>query len=185
MKKTFFTAFFSALLMTMCLGLGHSEADTSIENGPQVSPFGPVADAQIFFSSSQRGDNGTEPSVAINSDNFVVQIHKSQGNNGLWYRCGKVNANNVLSWAASQKYDDGRDPWVTMNDGGYVIEVHRASSGTNLWTHCGKYDYTNRRIKWETVHRYDSGVTPSISLNNKGYFVEVHRGDDSANLCYR
>lgn len=69
MKKRFFTTFFSALLMTICLGSGHSKADTSIENGPQVSPFGPVADAQIFFQPSQRGDGGVEPSVAINNDN--------------------------------------------------------------------------------------------------------------------
>ena len=190
MRKRFSIGLWVALILSVFFELGGSGAVLSSEKAPQdsPSPVGPVATARILFQPAQQGDDGTEPTVAMNNNNFVVQVHKSQDEGGLWSRPGIVNPNNTLSWLQpAYNFDKGRDPAVTMNDKGQIIEMHRGDDSYNLWYHCGTFNAASRSINWApAVEVGDSkGVTPSVSLNNKGFFVLVHRGDDSSNLWYR
>lgn len=195
MKKRFLIGLRVALILSVFFELGGSGVVLSSETAPldSPSPVGPVATARILFEPAQKADDGMEPTVAMNNNNFVVQVHKSQDQETLWSRPGKVNPNNTVSWLQASSYlDKGRDPAVTMNDKGQIIEIHRGDSSYNLWYHCGLFNAESGSIGWgpATKMGYSKGVTPSVSLCNKTsgnatFFVMVHRGDDSSNLYYR
>ena len=83
-------------------------------------------------------DHGKRPSVAVNKDDIVVEVHNSEGpRNGLWYRLGKVSGGTIDWWsetgASIHRYDFGIYPRVSMNSGGVVVEVHQSQIHRKLW----------------------------------------------------
>jgi hypothetical protein len=129
-------------------------------------------------------DNGVNPSVAINDDGLVVEVHKSQGaSNALWYRVGNVEGNEI-KWRnndTSAEYSRGVNPSVAITNSGLVVEVHQSQSHDTLWYSVGKVEgdiinWKNNResYKFAIPIEYDRGVNPSVAITNSGLVVEAH-----------
>lgn len=88
-----------------------------------VDPVGKT----ISFGDSQNYDSGSNPSVALTDDGFVIEVHRSQTFNTLWKRIGQVDvASRTIQWiGGSVQYCDGSAPAVAT-DGVTAVEVHQS-----------------------------------------------------------
>ena len=136
-------------------------------------------------------DTGTSPSIALNNENVVVEVHKSENHDTLWYRVGRVEGGRI-NWEKnngkeSTEYDKGVQPSVAITNDGLVIEVHKSQTEgeDTLWYHVGKVN--GDKITFGKSHNYDKGVQPSVAITNDGLVIEVHKsqteGEDT--LWYR
>lgn len=126
-------------------------------------------------------DRGFRPKVAINDSGYVVEIHKSQNNDGLWYNLGKLQ-NGTISWLTGdshgRNYDTGGSPDVSINNQQFVIEVHtyKADSSDNrLYYRVGIVN--GERVDWKQAHPVGVfGSTPSIALSDDNQVLLVYEG---------
>ncbi|MFD2036955.1 hemopexin repeat-containing protein [Belliella marina] len=81
------------------------------------------------------GNGGTQPSVALTDDGFVVEVHNSESKGTLWRHVGKVNVNDkTIEWSGSRYFDDGQAPSVACtSNSSMVIETHQAEISPVLW----------------------------------------------------
>ena len=142
----------------------------------------------IKWGPSYRYGEGKYPSVAMNKQGTVVEMHVSQGVQPvLWYHVGKlpVDGKDII-WGTSEKTREGGElglsPSVAIDNSNQVIEVHKSEGLLrNLWCHVGKADPERQTITWldEESCKYDRGMTPSISIaSSGGAMVEVHETDN-------
>jgi hypothetical protein len=137
---------------------------------------------------STKYDNGVEPSVAITDNGLVVEAHKSQSHDTLWYRIGQVEGN-TITWRNDGKgiqYDNGEDPSVSITNDGLVVEVHKSGGHSTLWYRIGQVE--GNTITWRNNAKsvkYDDGVHPSVAITDGGQVVEVHRSEGHDTLWYR
>lgn len=131
-------------------------------------------------------DNGTQPNVCMNNKGTVLEVHKAQTWNKLWYHVGEAKENNV-DWGGSVEYDSGILPSVAINDDDWCIEVH-SSEGTaaGLWYRLGKVNAPKKSITWlfENAKGYGKGYRPRVAMNNKGVVVEVHNNEGTHNTLW-
>ncbi|MEN7551689.1 phosphatidylinositol-specific phospholipase C domain-containing protein [Rapidithrix thailandica] len=135
----------------------------------------------IDWYGSKNYSTGVTPQVAYNGSK-IVEVHKSQNNNGLWYMVGEITGPGIIQWGSSIKYDEGKYPSVAiMND--YVVEVHKSQNNDGLWYRVGKVNSSAKTISWGSSVRYGYGAHPRIAINNYGTVVEVHESNNA--LWYR
>lgn len=64
---------------------------------------GKVNGGKIDWGESHYYDKGVYPSITINDDGLVVEVHNSQGSEStLWCRVGNVEGNEI-KWRSKQK----------------------------------------------------------------------------------
>lgn len=147
-------------------------------------------------------DKGVTPSISINNKGLVLEFHKSENRESLYYGVGTFQSSSKeIRWDALSSHQELFDrisnlcrlsmdqiPSVTVNDNGDVWLVGRYShSGwggysrkPELFFVWGKIDYKthqNREISWiytDKQYVYDVGVTPRIASNASGQVIEVH-----------
>lgn len=131
---------------------------------------------------SHEYDKGVLPSVAINDNGLLVEVHKSQGAyNTLWYNIGDV-AGNEIKWRneKTKEYDSGIAPSVAINNNGLVVEVHQSQSHDTLWYRVGKvngdkidgWDDGEKSIEIEVAK---GGINPSVAITDDGLVVMVYQ----------
>src|ERR1700744_2489954 len=144
-------------------------------------------------------DAGDQPSVAMISDGIVVEFHKSENNDGLYYHVGK-RKDMAVAWGPSHRLrlgSEGRDingswPQVTMTNDGTLLEVHADSetrNGATLYYRVGKLNPNgdqSQTIQWMNSDwiRWDGGFHASISMaviNGVYTIVGVHEVDGPFN----
>ena len=137
----------------------------------------------ISWKPSSKYDSGKDPQIAVDaSGSIVVENHKSENEDTLWYHVGKFDGS-TIHWGQSHKYDNGISPSIAISTSGLVvIECHQSQNDETLWYHVGRVDGDN--ITWGSSHKYDSGTSPSIAINDNSMIVEVHEAGSSA-LAYR
>ena len=140
---------------------------------------GTISGTTIDWGGDDDYDEGLQPSVAIDDNGNVVEVHKSQGHDTLWYRVGKINGKSI-TWGSSHKYDSGVHPSVSINNKGQVVEVHKSQSYDKLWYRVGTL--SGNTINWGNAHEYQSGVNPSVALTDSGELVEVHESQGLTGL---
>ncbi|HEX6100587.1 MAG TPA: phosphatidylinositol-specific phospholipase C domain-containing protein [Thermoanaerobaculia bacterium] len=114
-------------------------------------------------------DTGETPSIAV-SANAVVEIHKSQNNDDLWFNVGIPGTK--IAWKAKGKHDTGRRPRISVNDAGVVVEVHQHPDKDKLYYNIGSTNGLS--LDWKTDGEYISdGARPSVAINAKGQVVLV------------
>ena len=131
-------------------------------------------------------DVGKQPSVAINDNNVVVEVHEATGdNNELHCRVGKLDeASGIISWGPPSNYDDGERPSVAINNENMVIEVHKSENHNELWYNVGKVNH-NLTITWGEHHgyrNYTSGKSPSVAIHGN-QILEAHNSSDDHMWC--
>ncbi|MCP6760762.1 MAG: hypothetical protein NHB32_18910 [Fischerella sp. CENA71] len=144
------------------------------------------------FGKADRYDTGVSPSVALNNGNVVVEVHKSQSRDRLFYRVGKVEGDKI-DWGKYENnksidYDDGVQPSVAITNDGLVVEVHKSQSRDRLFYRVGKVE--GDTINWGKYENnksidYDDGIQPSVAITNDGLVVEVHKSQNHDTLWYQ
>ncbi|MFA8449740.1 MAG: phosphatidylinositol-specific phospholipase C domain-containing protein [Bacteroidales bacterium] len=129
----------------------------------------------ISWGGSHKYDGGGDnPSVTINDNNQVVEVHQAPTSGRIWYRVGTINvANKDIQWGPSTDYDSGSAPNVDLLNNGYLVEVHRSEGAKdNLWSRVGEIQ--GNQIHWyRNAEYFDNGKDPSVSINDN-VAVQVH-----------
>lgn len=126
-------------------------------------------------------DIGVSPSVALNSGNVVVEVHKN-ADTELYFLLGKVEGD-TIKFGKSQKYDNGVQPSVAISNDGTVVEVHKSQKHNSLWCHSGRVE--GDTIKFGKSKEYADGVQPSVAISNDGKIVvEVHKSQSHDTLWF-
>ncbi|HEY4209626.1 MAG TPA: C1 family peptidase [Puia sp.] len=133
----------------------------------------------VTWQGSDDYDKGEVPSVAMNSS-YVVEVHKSQDREDVWYRVGTAGA----GFNGSTQYDSGASPFVAINDNNIAVEVHKSQGEDKLWYHVGVIE-NNKSIAWGGSVEYDTGLFPSVAVNNAGWVVEMHQSNLRTTLWYK
>jgi C1A family cysteine protease len=133
----------------------------------------------LTLEGSVRYDSGVNPSVALNASG-AIEVHKSQGNNGMWYRVAPVQG----SFGDSHHYDTGWRPYVAVNSLGQVVETHQSQARPRLFYHVGQLNSADLKVDWGPSHDYDDGIYSSIAVNDSGVVVEVHQSQGYTTLWY-
>lgn len=124
------------------------------------------------------GSSGEHPSVAINNNGLVVEVHQSSAL-GVSYRVGRVADDGIhINWGDEIKYDNGIKPSVAINNDGLVVEVHQSESGDTLWYRgTGQVNDTNKTITWSNAESqdYSNGQSPRVACNGE-FAVETNCG---------
>jgi hypothetical protein len=85
---------------------------------------------------AQEYDRGLTPAVAV-TGRTVVEVHKSQNNDKLFYRVGTIQAgDDEIKWGPSRQYDNGIAPAVAVF-GQTVVEVHESQNNDKLFYNVG------------------------------------------------
>jgi hypothetical protein len=50
----------------------------------------------------------------LNDNGFLVEVHKSQNADTLWYHVGQVSADGEIAWSPSRQYDNGILPSIAF-----------------------------------------------------------------------
>jgi GH18 family chitinase len=144
-----------------------------------------VANPEIqWLHIGDRYTTGFFPSVAINNDGIVVEVHEGEDNHDLSYRVGKVSvANPEIQWLhIGDRYTTGFNPSVAINNSGIVVEIHSGEDNHDLSYRVGKVSVANPKIDWEPSdnngnNNYDHGINVSVAINDDGIVVEVHQSE--------
>lgn len=132
-----------------------------------------LAARRIHFGGSHKYDSGLNPSVDLNDDGLLVEVHESQNHDDLWYWTGRLNpAAKTFTKLAHGRYDTGRNPAVAINSAGRVVEVHESENTITLWSSIGAISGTDLQLG--AAHPYNFGKVPTVALNDRDEFIAMH-----------
>ncbi|MFA8300843.1 MAG: phosphatidylinositol-specific phospholipase C domain-containing protein [Hyphomicrobiales bacterium] len=175
---------FLSILSVISMSCRKSEIPSGNNNHVvQKTVANPTEYKDVQFGLSTFYDNGNSTDVAMNKYNRIVEVHKSQGANTIWYRVGNLYRNHI-NWGSSKQYDTGISPTVAANDNNVVVEIHKSHSwfSSGLWYHVGTL-YSSS-VVFGGSHKFDSGSDPCVALNNNNVVVEVHKSQGNYGLWY-
>jgi Lipase (class 3) len=138
-------------------------------------------------SSHDYDSSGTTPSVAINENGVLIEVHKGANGDELHYRVGRLGAGYKVDWEdSSHEYDtSGQNPRVAIR-GDKIVEVHKGKNSDELYYHVGVLSSDGSKVDWSDSDNYDSsGSNPSVAITADLRVLEVHKGANSDKLYYR
>ena len=120
-----------ALVSAACCGLP-GVVSAAAADSSDASPAVGLMNCEPAFGPIEQYDTGAQTSIAAHPSSLVVECHKSQFNEEIWYRLGKVDGEKIL-WGGSRRLDDtGYWPAVAISKEGYVIVVHSDRAAKNM-----------------------------------------------------
>ncbi|MDQ1335130.1 MAG: hypothetical protein QG552_2080 [Thermodesulfobacteriota bacterium] len=158
----------------------------------------------VDWKSPHSPGKGSNPDVAVNNLGHVVEVHKSQNSDHLYYSIGNISEDgHSIKWdTENQNYTDdrihGTTPSVAIVDhlNAYdqllLIEIHVDDvDDPKLYYRFGLIGTDGGKltgkITWqgENWTHYDDGNHPSVAINEDKMVVEVHEGSkDYKDLWY-
>ena len=108
-------------------------------------------------------DRGVDAAVAMNDRGQIIEVHKSESHNTLWFWTGQAQDDGSVIWHHHGQYDNGRNPSIALNNDGWFVEVHRSQSDNGLWSWVGKIGPSGD-LEFYTNARFDSGRRPTIDF---------------------
>jgi hypothetical protein len=156
------------------------------------------AQSPLDWKVAQHFDTGVQTSVAVTPSGLVIEFHRSQNNNTIWYRVGKAgetwDRHPFVRWAKnsnSLSYD-GQWPSVAITKEGYLVLVYTKSDfgrETQMRYWVGKLDPSGdekQTISWKVKNAfYDTGQYATVAFNANDILVDVHESANNSNLYYR
>lgn len=115
-------------------------------------------------------DHGKLPSVAVNDENFVLEMHNSWGTSRAWHTLWRYQ-NGGLVKLDHQPVGTGLRPRVAMNNRRDVVEVHYASNV--LWCRVGRITPQNR-LGFLSSEICGQGREPSVALTDDGLVIMTY-----------
>jgi len=129
-------------------------------------------------------DRGLEAAVAMNDHGQIIEVHKSEAHNTLWYWTGQLQDDGLVIWQHHGQYDEGRNPSIALNNHGWFVEIHRSQSDDDLWSWVGRID-SSGDLSFYTNEEFDEGHLPTIDFTDlEGWSLrEIHQSssEDSVN----
>jgi hypothetical protein len=140
--------------------------------------------------------NGINPGVALADNQWIVEVHKSENNDYLWYSVGVVQSGWSIDWKTNVRINvngsdkQGVTPDVTISPIGppVVVQVNKSQNNDYLWYNLGQLDgsntitwHTNGRIEVDGSHK--QGVDPSVAIYNERV-IQVNKSQNNDNLWY-
>jgi hypothetical protein len=146
----------------------------------------------LHWNGPEQYDTGIQPSVAIHPTGLVVEFHKSQNTDRIWYRIGRAHSY-YIDWGRSREAGSaGFWPAVVITKEGYVILTYSSGSAkrsSDLKYSIGQVKLTgeiDQAIQWKSTNvKYDRGFHNSIAYVNETV-VDVHEsGEGGKGMFYR
>ena len=101
-----------------------------------------------FAGSAPRRAQGKFPSLSINRDGMIVEVHQhSTTSTTMYYQVGTLNRNDVNFYEERQIVEHGKFPKVSINDDNHVVEVHEAVLTRRIFYNVGPLN--NQRGQWQ------------------------------------
>ncbi|MFA8300929.1 MAG: hypothetical protein ACEPOV_12250 [Hyphomicrobiales bacterium] len=136
----------------------------------------------------QLDDYGAYPSVAINDNNVVVEVHKSASanySNDTYYHVGQLNGSNI-QWGNSATFSTGENPKIAFNKNNIIVVVYHNRANSALYYKVGIVNPNTKTIAWGAERSNGGrGNNQSISMNNLNMVVDVYEGENNQGLFYR
>ena len=99
--------------------------------------------------SARRHPHGKFPSVTINDDRIVVEVHQPFITSSVIYaQVGTVNGDEV-DFAEERRVDLGRFPKVAVNNDNRVVEVHEGKYQRKIHYNIGIVNNQHTRVNWK------------------------------------
>ena len=132
---------------------------------------------------TRRAENGRYPTISVNNDGTVVEMHqRGWANLYLYYSVGFLDskASNDINWGPDISLNDrGDHPRISINDNGDVVEVHQSEGPRrSMWYRVGKVDATTKTIDWalgKSKYAGAAGRYTAVALSNEGKVVIVYQ----------
>lgn len=139
---------------------------------------GRITDAGISWFRHGKVDSGRESWPALGNDNTVVEVHKSENFDRLFYRVGTLDEQLEISWGPSKRYDSGELPGLRFTSSGQQVQERHLRSG-KVWVRNGTVDAASKEIKWQANStQVDVPLFDSIAKSPSGAkVVEVQETD--------
>ena len=134
----------------------------------------------VCFGLAEMYDTGLQCGLAMN-DTVVIDVHKSDVRDTLWYTVGHVRLG-IVEWQSAKEYDTGITPAVALA-GTAIVEVHQSENRPRLFFHVGTLT-AEKTINWGPSKSYDDGEQPRVGANASGLVVEVHKSQNHDDLWY-
>jgi hypothetical protein len=145
-----------------------------------------VAQEPLDWTRARTFDTGEQTSVSIaRNSNYIVEFHKSENTNKMWYHVGRLIAQwpsgYVVSWGKSHEMDIKVEwPSVTVTKEGYVIVVNspygQVVNQIMYWV--GKINIggsEDQDIQWYVKQQdFGYGFHPSVAVNSSGQIALVY-----------
>ena len=128
------------------------------------------SNGSIDFTGHRKIETGVDPSIAINNNNNVVQVHRHSTNDGIDIRYGKLDTGSKkVGFNAKYDITNGQHPSIAINDDNIFIMVNER--GGKLEYHFGQMNGSNLRFYKKNIMLYHAGYKPSVAINNLGQIV--------------
>jgi GH18 family chitinase len=137
---------------------------------------------------SQNNDGGINSSVAITNDGFILEVHRSNSNESLWYKMGVLDTVKGISWQQNTgiKYANGNQPTIALAGRvatedlyKYILaETHKDDRSGEVFT----------KATIPIVHRLVTGISSpalafGIDLESHGF--QLNEGTDQWEIYAR
>lgn len=132
-------------------------------------------------------DTGTDPTVTMNEQLGVVEVHngsREDNRRKLYARVGRLDlASHRLVFGASQSFDTGVDSSLAIDRFGTVVEAHNGSTSEterNLYFTVGRANFDTKTMAWGASSQKGTGSQLSIGLDGAGRLIELHQGSSAS-----
>ena len=145
----------------------------------------PGGSALTFTGSISRQAKGRSPSLCINDDGSVVEMHQPTRSSRIHYHVGKMMDNFTVRWSEETDLDDGAHPSVALNSRNVVLGVCETSMTRKIYYRVGKLDPVTETIRWGNSFELGWGRYPKVALNNEGQAVIIYEAALTYGSYYR
>lgn len=152
----------------------------------------PQAGALVFTGSQIRSVSGRHPSVCVNDNGKIVEVHQPSfgaiWSNSLHYQVGTLLDDYSVHWAEVATDGladyDGKFPAVSLNKNNTVVIVYEANR--KICYHIGVLNLRRDKINWsKCAERIAWGRYPVVALNNMGQIVVAYESIFGYRTYYR
>ncbi len=124
-------------------------------------------------------DHGVDPAVDMNSRGQVIEVHKSQLNNGLWFWTGAYQDDDSVLWHGHGEVETGLVPVVAINDDGWVVVLHQGARRHNIYYQVGRV-HDDGRLDLGGDFKLHGGTDPSVRfVDDKTISMVYKAGGDN------
>jgi hypothetical protein len=94
------------------------------------------ANGTVTWQRHGRYGTGTTAAVALNDDGWIVEVHKSQDHDRLWYQVGRLTTDLDIAWGEGKDYDAGVLPTIQFDSpASYSLrEIHHSQAHNQNWS---------------------------------------------------
>ena len=121
--------------------------------------------------------------MALNNEGWLVEVHKSQSRDRLYYWTGYLDASGDIIWDEHDDYDNGVTPTIRFDDldGTSLMEIHTSDSDSDQnWDWALTLDESSGELDWGDHGRTDEDLFDKDRHSSDATTVQVWTDEDGA-----